>query len=561
MKWIIYVWRGIVRMGSNLIRRVGRAPDVVSFTLEGELIELAPLAGGFFRRRLSPPKPDLQDLTKAIRRATFDKRGRRIVLHFSGLKMTPAVAQSLRDLVLSVREQGTRVSVWATRYGTLAYYVASACDEILLQRAGSITALGLGRDYLFLADALEKVGLKGEFVQISPYKTGVDILTRRTMSDQAREMADWLAQDLFDQLVAGIASGRRIPEKLARAIVHHGPYSADEALDAGVVDALIAEEGLPLHLSSGEAPVRIEAFATARRKLRHPPLARPGRRVAVMRLAGDIVDGRSTQPPIRPPFRVPLLTNERAGDLTVVQQARALARDRRAAAVVLHVDSGGGSAAASEAMAAALAEVAARKPLVISMGSVAASGGYYVATPGAWIMAQPGTLTGSIGVLSGKLVNVGLFEKLLFHRETVERGDHAGFYSASRPFTESERAQVHVMIRSIYDLFLERVCDSRALTREAADAVAGGRVWTGRQALEHGLVDELGGLDRAIEKARSLAGLHSLAGIHRARVPRKEAPPLRTRPSEALAYVFEGADVLGRGQALCLMPLIPWDCI
>ena len=561
MKWIVYVLRVIVRMGSNLIRRIGRAPDVVSFTLEGELIELAPPVGGFFRRRLNPPKPDLQDLAKAIRHVAAAKRIRGIVLRLAGLKMTPSAAQSLRDLVISVREQGIRVSVWSTHYGMLEYFLASACDQILLQRGGSVTALGLGRNYLFLADALEKVGLKGEFVQISPYKTAADMLTRRTMSEQAREMADWLAQDLFEQLVSGIASGRGISEDQALGIVHHGPYAADQAVEAHVVDALVSEERLPVYLAGDGSPVRVEAYPTARRKMRRPPITRPGRCVAVLRLAGDIVDGRSTQPPIRPPFRLPLLTNERAGDLTVVHQARALARDRRTAAVVLHVDSGGGSAAASEAMAAALEEVAARKPLVVSMGSVAASGGYYVATPGAWILAQPGTLTGSIGVLSGKLVNAGLFEKLLFHRETVERGEHAGFYSPARSFTEAERAQVHTMIHSIYGLFLERVCRSRNLTHEAADAVAGGRVWTGRQALAHRLVDELGGLDRAIEKARSMAGLHPTARVRRVRLPRKEASPLRPQPSKALSYLLDGAEALGRGRALCLMPLIPWDTI
>ena len=559
MKWLAVALRSVLRAGSNLIRRIGRAPDVVSFTLEGALTELSPPPGSFLRKRLSPRKPDLQDLARAMRHAAFDTRVRGIVLHLAGPTMTPATAQSLRDLILSIREQGTRVSAWGTRYGMLDYYVACACDEILLQQAGAVTALGLGRTYLFLADALQKVGLEGDFVQITPYKTAADMLTRRSMSEEAREMADWLTEDLFEQLVMGIASGRGISEDRAREIIHHGPFASNDAAEQHVVDAVIGAEELPGYLAGDGSPARVEPYATARRKIRRPPISRPGRYVAVLRLAGDIIDGRSAQPPIQPPFGIPLLTNERAGDLTVVQQARVLARDRRAGAVVLHVDSGGGSAAASEAMAAALAEVAARKPLVVSMGSVAASGGYYLATPGAWILAQPGTLTGSIGVLSGKLVNAGLFEKLLFHRETVERGDHAGFYSSARPFTEQEREQVHTMIHSIYDVFLDRVCRSRGLSRETADGVAGGRVWTGRQALDHQLVDELGGLDRAIEKAKSLAHLHSRARIRLARPPRKEAAPLRPQPSKALAYLREGSEVLGRGRALCLMPLIPWD--
>ena len=239
--------------------------------------------------------------------------------------------------------------------------------------------------------------------------------------------------------------------------------------------------------------------------------------------------------------------------------SRSLARSKRAAAVVVHVDSGGGSATSSEAMAAAIREVAKKKPVIISMGDVAASGGYYVATPGARILAQPGTITGSIGVLTGKFVNAGLYEKLLWHREIVSRGAHAELMSGSRPFTEDERRGMWEQINRTYSVFLDRVMASRGMTREAVDAVGGGRVWTGRQALEHGLIDELGGLDVAIERAREKAGLGRRARVREVKAGKKLLAPVGTGPSAWFAYAVDGLRLLRSGNALAVCPLVSID--
>jgi protease-4 len=377
------------------------------------------------------------------------------------------------------------------------------------------------------------------------------------MSAEAREMTDWLIDDVYCQLVGAIAGGRGITEEEAKALIDGGPYMGGQSVDAGAADAVIGEEDLPIHLAHNGKPARLSPYASVRRHLLALPVHRPGRYVALLRIAGDIVDGRSAQPPVKPPFQVPLILNERTGDLTVVQEARTLLCDRRAAAVVVHVDSGGGSATASEAMAAALKKVAEKKPLVVSMSSVAASGGYYVATPGQWIMAEPATLTGSIGVLSGKLVSGGLFEKLLFHREIISRGRRAKFFGGSQPFNEEERKCVQQLITQTYELFLERVCASRELSRDAVDAVGGGRVWTGRQALEHGLIDEFGGLERALDKARQLAGLSRLARVREVKVGKKETAPIPDSKN-AFEYAFDGLRVLQRASALCLCPLVLW---
>ena len=263
-------------------------------------------------------------------------------------------------------------------------------------------------------------------------------------------------------------------------------------MEAGAVDGLISEEDLPEHLGSKDKPARLATWEAAKLKLLRPPPAPGGRYVALIRIEGTIVDGRSRQPPFKSPLPAPIFFNPRAGDLSVVQQARRVLADARAAAVVLYVDSPGGSAAASEAMAAALQKLAAKKPLVAVMGPVAASGGYYVSTPAQWIVARPGSVTGSIGVLSGKMVLSGLLDKLLVGRESISRGQRSDLQASERPFNDDERKIMFDSIQRAYDVFLDRVAGSRSKSRDDADGVGGGRVWTGSQALENGLVGRAG---------------------------------------------------------------------
>ena len=412
--------------------------------------------------------------------------------------------------------------------------------------------MGLSGTAVFLGDALERVGVKADFIQISPYKTAADPLMRSSMSDEAREMTNWLGDALYDDFTQAIASGRRIDVSAAKDLVDGAPYTDLRAVEAGAVDRLISEEELPAYLGDGNKPARLTTWETARPRLLRPPPILRSRYVALIRIEGVITDGRSQRPPFKSPLPLPLVFDPRAGDLSVVQQARTALADRRAAAVVLYVNSTGGSSTASEAMAAALQKVAANKPLVAVMGPVAASGGYYVCTPAQWISAQPGTITGSIGVLSGKLVTSGLLDKLLFHRESIGRGLHADIHGTERPFNEEERKIVLADIQRVYDVFLDRVTASRKMSRQDAEAVAGGRVWTGSQALEKGLVDELGGLENGLAKARQLAGLHSRAPVHEVRTSRTQYQPPLPDPASMVRYAIEGLDILGGGRALCL---------
>jgi protease-4 len=284
----------------------------------------------------------------------------------------------------------------------------------------------------------------------------------------------------------------------------------------------------------------------------------------LLRIEGMIVDGKSEQPPMGQPLPIPMASEPRAGDLTVVAEARAALEDDRVAAVVVYVDSPGGSATASEAMAAEIGRLAAKKPVVVSMGRVAASGGYYVATPAHWVMAQSSTITGSIGVISGKLVSAGLMDKLSLGRETLTRGEGADFATEEQPYTPDERRQLWTMIQRTYDVFKERVTEGRGVPAAKLESLAGGRVWTGAQAFEHGLIDEMGDLDAACEKARALAGLHHRAPLRAIRLPRTHRLPLPlaaaagaellSQSSASLAYTLRGMSLLEKASTLCLWP-------
>jgi len=552
--FLFYGIRNLFRILGNLFRRLGKAPDYIIFTLEGEYPEVWEPPVNFIQRRLRPPRLSLQEMAEQFRTIANDPRVTGVVLHLRPLEMDQARIESLRDLLMELRSAGKRVITWSTRYGMGTYFLASAADEILLQPGGEIAPLGLQRTYPFLGESLKRIGVKADFIQISPYKSAADIFIRKDMSEEVREMSNWLMQSSFDQIVKAISSGRNISEQEARYLVDNTPCTDLKAVEVHVVDKVISEEDLPEYLKAGDKPARLATWDEARSRLFRRPLSRPGKYVALLTIEGNIMDGESARPPIKPPLPIPFLMEPRAGDLSVVQAARKALRDKRAAAVVLYVNSGGGSATASEAMRAALEKIDKEKPLIVSMGPVAGSGGYWVSLPGRRIFAQPGTITGSIGVLLGKIVLGEMLDKLLCGRETIHRGKHILIEDAEDTFSEDERKIVHERLMRIYDMFLDLVSSSRKMGREAVDAIGKGRVWTGNQAVENGLVDELGGLDRALSMARKVAGLHERAPVRMILPDKRMIPPMATS-ADALNYLIAGAEMFRTGAPLLLCPI------
>lgn len=544
-----YLVRILLRAPGGVRRRLARPPDFVSFVLEGTYPEFPPPRPPLPQRLLSPKKTiSLREMAARFRSVISDPRVKGVLLHIRPLRMTLPEIQSLRNLISDLKHSGKRVVAWSYSYETSTYYLASAADEILMQRGGRVAPLGLKGSFYFIRDALARVGIETDFLQISPYKSAADPLTRSTMAEEVREMSNWLADSNFEDIVTGIAEGRKMGEAEARTLVDGSPYTDLQAEDAGAVDALMSEEEIPDHLG-----VKIQPWWRAKKAILRAPLEKPGKYVGVLRVEGTIVDGRTQKPPFKLPGRLAFL-GERSGDLTVVQEARRLASDRRAAAVVVHVDSGGGSATASEAVRVAFERIAAKKPLVVHMASLAASGGYWISTPARWIVAQPGTITGSIGVLNGKFINSGLLSKLGFNREMITRGENVLLEDPGRKFTDEERKSAWAFIERIYDLFLERVTQSRNLPREQVDSIGGGRVWTGKQALERGLIDQLGGFAEALAKARELAGLPQKAPFREVKVRKQRELAPRPQAAALLEYVLEAARMVSAGP-LVLCPI------
>ncbi|HET7339790.1 MAG TPA: S49 family peptidase [Candidatus Dormibacteraeota bacterium] len=548
---LLFPFRYLWWLVSSLRRSIGKPPEYVLFVLDEPLPPLPDPPRPFWQRFLGRQRLSVKELGERFEAVGRDERIKGVVLHLRPVAMPMATLQDLREFIADLRAAGKRVVAWAPSYTTGTYYVACACDEIVLMPTGMVGGLGFATTGMFLADGLKRFGISGDFIQVSPYKSAADPLTKSHMSDELRSQLTWLLDSQHKELVSAVMESRRVDEAGARELIDSSPYSDDTALDCHAVDRVAGEEQLP---------GKIDTWERASPKLRLPaPTLRRGKYVALLRVEGTIVDGQSGRVPVRPPVDIPLVGDDRAGDLTVVQVARQVAGDKRAAAAVLYVNSRGGSSTASEAMRRALQMIAARKPLVVVMGPVAGSGGYDVATPGTWIVARPGTLTGSIGVLGGKLVTGGLWTKLLFNRETIAFGEHAAINSDETPYSDAEREIVRREIDHIYRSFLDVVARARKMTVDELRPNADGKVWTGRQARERRLVDEMGGLQAGARKARSLAGLPDRAPLREVRGPRRYVPPTPEPATAWFGYVLEGLTMLSRAPALCVMEYLPGD--
>ncbi len=537
-------------------RRGRHKMDYITFTLPAQMPALPETRSWIQQRVLGAPPLSLTDLERIFRRIGDDPRPQGVILHLRGLALSLADLQTLRNSLLRLREKGKRVVCFAHNYDNRLYYLASAADEIVLQPGGEVATLGLRLQAAFLKDALDTVGVRLDSVAISPYKGAFDSLTRGDMSPEGRAQFDWLLDSQYDILVSGIAQGRKQTPETVRAMIDAAPHLDEAALAAGYVDRVETEEALHRRLGVKN----MLTWSQAEKKLLIQRRKPADKYVALLRVAGTMISGESGDLPVDIP--VPFIGGERAGDLTVVRQVRNLMKNKSAAAVILYIDSGGGDAAAAEAMTSALAELAADRPLVAYMNGAAASGGYYIATPAQWIVAQPATITGSIGVISGKAITSGLYERLRVNRVELARGANATYLSDSQPYSVEQRARAFQSIQHIYNQFVGHVARSRRMTPEAVDAVGAGRVWTGAQAHIHGLVDELGDLQTALAKARSLASLPDDAPLVLVRGKNKPLPAQLAEansPAAALAYLHGGVQSLAGGKPQLLLPVkIDW---
>ena len=476
----------------------------------------------------------LPDVLEGLKRASTDDRVRALVVKVGGSRIGLAKIQELRAAVADFRLSGKLTVAWAETFGdfvrgNLPYYMATGFDRIYLQPSGTLGLTGVAVEQVFLHDALEKVGIDFQSAKRYEYKSAADQLTETGFTGPAREAAARLTESVAEQLAAAIAESRDKTPEQARALLDRGPFLAQQALAEGLVDGLAyrdevydqlhKEAGLDATLLYLQRYQRSHALADLPRRLQKSPRERF---VAMIYAHGAIRHGRSGRGGPG---------GGGMGSDTVAGALRAAAADERARAVVLRVNSPGGSYTASDVIWREVVRVrAAGKPVVVSMGDVAASGGYFISAPADVIVAQPGTITGSIGVILGKPVLRDMFGRAGVSTDTVAEGANATMFSSSRPFSDTEWDQINVWLDAVYADFTEKVASGRRMTAERVHELARGRVWTGADAVANGLADESGGMSDAIAIARKRAGLPDDASV---RVYPRIGPLDQLRPAES----------------------------
>jgi len=358
-------------------------------------------------------------------------------------------------------------------------------------------------------------GIKADLESIAEYKVTPDTFRRSTMTEPHRKMLEALLDSYFDAFIAAVAEDRGLTQDRVRELIDVMPMTPDEALEAGLIDGVAYEDELPSRFAAAFPPLEqaegdgeepkapMLTWNEASRMLKRPIEWTTRQRIGVVSLEGLIVPGKSR----RMPTPVPLPIEAQAGAETIIRALRQAEADPRIAAVIFHIESPGGSSLASDLIWREVQRLSERKPVVALMGEQATSGGYYVAAPANRIVARPTTLTGSIGIWGGKFVLGELYDRLEIGRQAVQRGAMAGLYSELEPFSEKEREQMRHELGETYTRFKQIVAEGREMTEEEVEEVARGRVWTGEQAHEVGLVDELGDFETALVAAKELAEL------------------------------------------------------
>jgi protease-4 len=490
------------------LRQRQTAPLILELDLTDGLAEgpvTDPLSMVMARRR-----GRLLDVIEGLRRARHDDRVRALVAKVGGGRIGLARMQEIREAVAGFRESGKLTVAWAETFGefthgNLPYYMATAFDRIYLQPSGSLGLTGVAVEQLFLHDALAKAGIEFQSAKRYEYKGAVDNLTERGFTGPAREAAERLVVSVAEQLSTAIAQRRGKTVAEARALLDRGPFLAADALAEGLVDALGYRDEVyaDVRKETGREAilqyvVRYQRGHMLAQRARRLPSSRD-RFVAVIYASGPIRQGRSNRSPVG---------DGAMGSDTVTAALRAVTADDRARAVLLRVNSPGGSAIASDAIWREVVRTRnAGKPVVVSMGDVAASGGYYISMAADLIVAQPGTITGSIGVILGKPVFEELFGRVGITTDSVARGARATMFATTHPFSQDEWDRINTWLDFIYRDFTQKVAAGRRMPVERVHEIARGRVWTGADAAANGLVDEIGGLHTAAEIARRRAGL------------------------------------------------------
>ena len=532
-----------VVVGSRMVARHVPGHALVAIDVSGPLPELppsSPLAGVFAATPVSQ-----EEIREALVAAAADPRVRAVRLRIGDMATSMAAVQEFRELIAKVNAAGKHTTAYLDTAGefapgNLTYFLASACERVVINPMGDVNLVGLEMASPFIRGTLDKLEIEPDFPGIGKYKTARNLFLDKEFTPEQKEMSQWLLDSLSAQLADGIARSRGLSAAEVQGIIERAPLIGAEAVQAKLVDeradwSACRKETLEL---DGE---RLEEVSL-RRYLRAEQPYSGGTPIAVVYAEGSIVRGESGYSP------VPLFGGDMMGSETMARAWRQV-RASGAKAVIFRIDSPGGSAIASELIREEMVKTAKEIPVVVSMGGVAASGGYWITCGAQRVVADPASITASIGVFSGHFATQAFWrDKLGVTWSSVKSAPNADIFGSLEAWTPEQKAIVEKFINRIYNSFVERVAAARKMTPEAVDAVGRGRVFTGQQALERGLVDELGGFETALASARKLAGLEPGAPVELRFYP--EQKPFWER-------VLSGGDDSRAGLAAALASLEP----
>ena len=506
---IAVLWAAL-RKGEPTIRD----NSVLTLRVAGSLPDYSP--DDPFKRYFGGPDQSLTGLVMQFKKAKVDKRIKAVLLDVNMSGVGWGKAEEIRDAITDFRTSGKPVYAYIEFGLNKEYYIATACDKIIVPPPGELFINGLAADVMFFRGSLDKLGIYPDIFQIGEYKTAGNMFTQKKMTDPHKKYIDELLNDLFDRYVNAIAQTRKKTPDEVKALIDNAPYSAEKAKEAGLIDEALYRDDVEKQLKKLLGYKDTDSFVAVRgseyRDVSPESLGlNKGERIAVIYASCEIGSGSSENSPSG---------DQSIGSDTVAKALNDAAADKTIKAVVLRVDSPGGSGLASDIIWRAVETTNQKKPVVVSMSDVAASGGYYISASAAKIIAQPSTITGSIGVLAGKPVMRGFYDWLGISNEYVLRGKTAGMFRETEKFSDEERAKFEDWIKTTYYRdFVPKVAKGRNRDEQYIDSIAQGRVWTGQQAKDRGLVDEFGGLDKAVEVAKQLAKIPADKGVERVILP------------------------------------------
>lgn len=506
---VVLIW-SVFRRGEPTIRD----NSLLTLRVAGALPDYTP--DDPFKKFFGGPDQSLSGLVMQFKKAKVDKRIKAILLDVNMSGVGWGKAEEIRDAITDFRSSGKPVYAYVEFGLNKEYYIATACDKIIVPPPGELFINGLAADVMFFRGSLDKLGIYPDIYQIGKYKSAGDMFTQKQMTEAHRQYINEMLDDLYGRYVNTIAQTRHKTPDEVKALIDNAPYSGAQAKAAGLIDDVLYRDDVEKQFKQLLGYKDTDEFVAVRgtdyRDVEPESLGlNKGEKIAVIYASGEIGSGSSQNSPSG---------DQSIGSETVAKALNDAAADKSLKAIVLRVDSPGGSGLASDIIWHAVEAANQKKPVVVSMSDVAASGGYYISASAAKIIAQPSTITGSIGVVAGKPVMRGFYDWLGISNEYVLRGKNAGMFRETEKFSDDERAKFEEWIKNTYyQDFVPKVAKGRHKDAQYIDSVAQGRVWTGGQAKEKGLVDEFGGLDKAIEVAKELAKIPADKGVERVILP------------------------------------------